>query len=150
MEESGSYRIRFPNTDGLESEAVIVNTAGGVAGGDDFGVSIAANGQCTDRGDDRCGGKRSIAAIDAPARMNVSLSVASGAALRWLPQETILFDQTRLHRDITVDLDDTASAADGRGGCVRPHGHERDRPAAANWSTAGAFAATAGWSSPKR
>ncbi len=42
VEESGSYRIRFPNTDGIESEAVIVNTAGGVAGGDDFSVSIAA------------------------------------------------------------------------------------------------------------
>lgn len=108
VEESGSYRIRFPNTDGLESEAVIVNTAGGVAGGDDFGVSIAAKDNAR-IAVTTAAAEKIYRAIDAPARMNVSLSVASGAALRWLPQETILFDQTRLHRDITVDLDDTAS-----------------------------------------
>lgn len=108
VEESGSYRIRFPNTDGVESEAVIVNTAGGVAGGDDFGVSIAA----TDGARiavTTAAAEKVYRAIDLPARMAVSLSVASGAALRWLPQETILFDQTRLHRDIVVDLDDSAS-----------------------------------------
>ncbi len=108
VEESGSYRIRFPNTDGLESEAVIVNTAGGVAGGDDFGVSIAASDNAR-IAVTTAAAEKIYRAIDAPARMNVALSIASGAALRWLPQETILFDQTRLHRDITVDLDDTAS-----------------------------------------
>ena len=41
VDEAGSYRIRFPNLSGLEAEAVILNTAGGVAGGDDFSISIA-------------------------------------------------------------------------------------------------------------
>lgn len=108
VEESGSYRIRFPNTDGRESEAVIVNTAGGVAGGDDFSVAVAAKGNAQ-LAITTAAAEKIYRAIDAPARMNVSLSVASGAALRWLPQETILFDRTRLHRDIKVDLDDTAS-----------------------------------------
>ncbi|ARQ00637.1 urease accessory protein UreD [Pseudorhodoplanes sinuspersici] len=108
VEESGSYRIRFPNTDGIESEAVIVNTAGGVAGGDDFSVSIAASDNAR-LAVTTAAAEKIYRAIDTPARMNVSLSVASGAALRWLPQETILFDETRLHRDISVDLDDTAS-----------------------------------------
>ena len=107
MDESGSYRIRFPNTDGIESEAVIVNTAGGVAGGDDFSVSIAATNQAR-LAVTTAAAEKIYRAIDRPARMSVALSVASGASLRWLPQETILFDQTRLHRDITVDLDDSA------------------------------------------
>lgn len=107
VEESGSYRIRFPNTDGIESEAVIVNTAGGVAGGDDFAVSIAARDNAR-IAVTTAAAEKIYRAIDRPARMNVSLSVTSGAALRWLPQETILFDETRLHRDITVDLDDSA------------------------------------------
>jgi urease accessory protein len=107
VEESGSYRIRFPNTDGIESEAVIVNTAGGVAGGDEFRVSITATDNAR-LAVTTAAAEKIYRAIDRPARMHVSLSVASGAALRWLPQETILFDQTRLHRDIAVDLDGTA------------------------------------------
>src|SRR3569833_4460914 len=39
VHESGSLRVRFPNTqDGLE--AVIVNTGGGMTGGDEFRVDI--------------------------------------------------------------------------------------------------------------
>ena len=41
MHESGSLRVRFPN--GLSRDtldAVVVNTAGGMTGGDDFGIDI--------------------------------------------------------------------------------------------------------------
>jgi urease accessory protein len=103
VDEAGSYRIRFPNTEAAESEAVIVNTAGGVAGGDDFSVSIEAKGRAR-LAVTTAAAEKVYRAIDAAARMTVSLSVAEGAALRWLPQETILFDQARLQRSIDVDL----------------------------------------------
>ncbi len=101
--EEGSFRIRLPDVNGPESEAVIINTAGGVAGGDDFSIAIDA----------RPGAKLAVLtaaaekvyrAIDAASRMNVRLSVSAGAALRWLPQETILFDGARMHRSIEVDV----------------------------------------------
>jgi urease accessory protein len=38
----------------------------------------------------------------------VTLAVAAGGALAWLPQETILFDRARLRRSIVVDLADDA------------------------------------------
>src|SRR5262249_22275751 len=38
------------------------------------------------------------------ARMDVSATVADGAELTWLPQETILFDRARLARTITIAL----------------------------------------------
>ncbi len=38
----------------------------------------------------------------------MKLAVAAGAALTWLPQETILFDQAVLHRRIDVELADDA------------------------------------------
>ena len=41
--------------------------------------------------------------------MRIKLEVATGAALAWLPQETILFDRARINRSIEVDL-----AADAR------------------------------------
>ena len=43
-------------------------------------------------------------AVDAASRIDVRLSVAAGAVLRWLPQETILFDGARLHRSMEVDV----------------------------------------------
>ena len=40
VHESGSLRVRFPNSE-KNLEAVIVNTGGGMTGGDRFSVSIA-------------------------------------------------------------------------------------------------------------
>src|SRR6476619_7803745 len=40
VREEGSLRVRFPGPASAELEAVIVNTAGGVAGGDRFGLDV--------------------------------------------------------------------------------------------------------------
>ena len=42
VREEGSLRIRFPRTISDELEAVLVNTAGGIAGGDDLELRFAA------------------------------------------------------------------------------------------------------------
>ena len=107
VHESGSLRVRFPNThDGLE--AVIVNTGGGMTGGDDFAVEIDVAAEA-----------RLVAGTAAAEKierstgpdtaMNVRLSVGANARLAWLPQETILFDRARLKRRIDVDLAEGAS-----------------------------------------
>lgn len=106
--EEGSFRIRFPNTSGAEAEAVIVNTAGGIAGGDDFALSVAV-GEGAQLAVTTAAAEKIYRAIDKEARMDVSLRVANTGRLRWLPQETILFDEARLHRTITVDLTGGAS-----------------------------------------
>ena len=108
VHEDGSLRVRFPNAAGEALEAVIVNTGGGMTGGDRFAVEIAL-------GD----GARLIASTAAAekiyrstgseAEMDVRLAVGKGARLAWLPQETILFDSARLSRRIEVDLADDAS-----------------------------------------
>src|SRR5436190_4703842 len=41
LREEGALRLRCPGPPSPELEAVIINTAGGVAGGDDFAVDIA-------------------------------------------------------------------------------------------------------------
>jgi urease accessory protein len=43
-------------------------------------------------------------AADAPSRLRTRLTVEAGAALEWLPQETILFDRCALDRRLEVDL----------------------------------------------
>ena len=42
MHEAGSLRVRCPGAPAAELEAVLINTAGGVAGGDRFSLDIAA------------------------------------------------------------------------------------------------------------
>src|ERR1700675_4026323 len=42
LHESGSLRVRFPSPEADGLSAVFVNTAGGIAGGDAFGIEIAA------------------------------------------------------------------------------------------------------------
>ena len=106
--ESGSYRIRFPNMSGAEAEAVIVNTAGGVAGGDTFSVAISV-GEGASLAVTTAAAEKVYRALDRESRMDVRLKVAGGGALRWVPQETILFDAADLHRRIDVELADDAA-----------------------------------------
>jgi urease accessory protein len=108
VHEDGSLRVRFPNAAPAALEAVIVNTGGGMAGGDRFAIEVALEA-----------GSRLIAGTAAAekvyrsngpdAEMTVRLDLAEGARLAWLPQETILFDQARLSRRIDVELAPGAS-----------------------------------------
>jgi len=107
VHESGSLRVRFPNThDGLE--AVIVNTGGGMTGGDDFTIDIAVEaGAHLVAG--TAAAEKIYRSTGPDTAMNVRLSVGTGGRLAWLPQETILFDRARLKRRIDVDLAEGAS-----------------------------------------
>jgi urease accessory protein len=100
--ETGGLRWRFPRV-ASPCEAVIVNTGGGVAGGDflrielDLGQSaeVAATTPAAER----------IYRSDGPAaRIEARLSLASRARLLWLPQETLLFDSARLERTLAIDM----------------------------------------------
>ena len=106
--EQGSLRVRFPGPAARELEAVLVNTAGGMAGGDRFAIDIAARAGAQLMVGTAAAEKIYRANVDA-TEVAVRLEAAAGAALRWLPQETILFDRARLDRRIDVDLAEGAS-----------------------------------------
>jgi urease accessory protein len=108
VHEQGGLRVRCPGPPAGELEAMIVNTAGGMAGGDhfdlDFAVGPGARLLVTSAAAEKVYRTRG-----AETTIAVKLDVAAGGALAWLPQETILFDKARLQRSIDVDL-----AADAR------------------------------------
>jgi len=108
LSESGGLRMHFPGARKRELEAVLINTAGGVAGGDRFDLDIAAGAQARLAVFTAAAEKvyRSLGPI---SRIGIKLSAGAGASLAWLPQETILFDGAGLERTIDVDL-----AADAR------------------------------------
>jgi urease accessory protein len=106
--EQGSLRVRFPGGGRQELEAILVNTAGGMAGGDRFDIDVAVE-------DDAqllvgtTAAEKIYRSLGPATAVTVRLALARGARLRWLPQETILFDRARLARRIEVDLEESAS-----------------------------------------
>jgi urease accessory protein len=103
VHEAGSLRVRCPGAPAAELEAVIINTAGGVAGGDRFALDIAA-GQGTRLVVTTAAAEKVYRTLGPDSTIDVKLDVGPGASLAWLPQETILFDRARLSRSIEVDL----------------------------------------------
>ena len=108
LHESGSLRVRFPSPEGDGLSAVLVNTAGGIAGGDRLSVEVTL-GEGAHLTLTTAAAEKVYRAQDEGAELKISLKVADGARLAWLPQETILFDQARLSRRIDIDLSDGAS-----------------------------------------
>lgn len=108
LHESGSLRVRFPSPEGEGPSGVFVNTAGGVAGGDNFDIDIAA-GEHSRLTLTTAAAEKVYRAPAAAAQLSIALKVAAGAHLGWLPQETILFDRARVHRRFDIELDDAAS-----------------------------------------
>lgn len=106
--ESGGYRARFPTSHDGRCEAVLINTAGGMAGGDrartqialDAGVQAVVTTQAAEK---------IYRSQGSDTHVDTEIAVAPGAELAWLPQETILFSGARLARSLSVDL-----AADSR------------------------------------
>jgi urease accessory protein len=104
VHESGSLRVRFPNCNSQTAlEAVIVNTAGGMAGGDRFDVDVKV-GAGARLSITTAAAEKIYRSLGPDTDIGVKLDVGPGGALAWLPQETIMFDQARLRRSIDVDL----------------------------------------------
>jgi urease accessory protein len=100
--------VRFPSAESGELSAVLVNTAGGIAGGDRFDIDIAA-GEASCLVVTTAAAEKIYRASGAAAELNIALKAAPRAHLCWLPQETILFDRARISRRIDVDLAEDAS-----------------------------------------
>jgi urease accessory protein len=103
LHEDGSLRLRFPNTDAGALEAVILNTAGGMTGGDRFGIDIDV-GEGASLLIGTTSAEKIYRSLQGDVDVDVRLTVGKGAHLAWLPQETILFDRARYARRIEVDL----------------------------------------------
>ena len=102
--EQSPIRIMFPRTGSRPvEEAVIVNTGGGVAGGDRLecsvtalpGASIAVTSQAAEK---------VYRALYEPANVVTRLKAQRSAKLAWLPQETIVFNFARLQRTTEIEL----------------------------------------------
>jgi urease accessory protein len=111
LRQVGCLKARFPRcvTPGW-MDIVMLNTGGGVAGGDrlELAFAVGPGGQATIAAQAAERFYRARAA-DAPSHVRTHLTVGPAAALEWLPQETILFDRSALDRRLEIDLASDAS-----------------------------------------
>lgn len=101
---SGACRMLFPRRRDGVLEAVMLNTSGGITGGDTISTQITAAAH-TNLTLTSQAAERAYRSIDAqPGRIRTQIDLHSGARLDWLPQETILFDGCALDRALDIDL----------------------------------------------
>ena len=102
--QQSPIRILFPNTGrAAVEEAVLINTAGGIAGGDRLKISVTAVGSASVAVTSQAA-ERVYRALSQAARISTKLSASETAKLAWLPQETIIFNLARLSRETEIDL----------------------------------------------
>jgi urease accessory protein len=103
--QSDPCRALLPAPDpGEPLTAVLITTAGGLTGGDRLRLSVAADAGAAALCTPQAAEKIYRSPDDSAATIDLTLDVAAGAALEWLPQEMILFDGARLDRRIAVAL----------------------------------------------
>ncbi len=108
--QEGCLKARFPSSPpGAPVSIVLMNNAGGVAPGDrlDCAVTVDAGAAASvvSAGAERFYRGRPG---DGAAFVRTRISLGAGAALEWLPQESILFDATALDRTLSVEMADGA------------------------------------------
>jgi urease accessory protein len=106
--QDGCAKIRLPHTHDDTMQAVIINTAGGLTGGDEIcWQAEAAPGANLVLTTQAC--ERVYRSTGLDAQVRTQLRVGAGAHVDWLPQETILFQKGRLNRSLDVDLAEDAT-----------------------------------------
>jgi urease accessory protein len=105
--QSGCLRMRLPRGESAAEApcAVLINTAGGIAEADRLEQRIAW-GEHTVATVTTQAAEKVYRALATGSDISTQLSISRGARAEWLPQETILFNQARLRRDIRIVLEE--------------------------------------------
>ncbi|SHH95180.1 urease accessory protein UreD [Marivita hallyeonensis] len=109
LRQQGSAKVLMtPARDAVEG--IILNTSGGLTGGDTLAIQADAQSHARLRLTTQAA-ERVYRSPDARfARVRNTLTVAEGGRIDWLPQETILFQNGALRRSLRVDMAPEAHA----------------------------------------
>lgn len=101
--QQGCAKAILPRMRGGDPEVVLINTAGGLTGGDRiaYALEVGARARLTATTQ---AAERVYRSTGETARVETLLVAGAAATLDWLPQETILFDAARLERRLTVEM----------------------------------------------
>ncbi len=101
--QQGCLKARLPRQRAAAHEAVLINTSGGLTGGDALNTNVAWQTEtCATITTQAC--ERIYRSTGDDASIVSRLTVAEHATAYWLPQETILFEGARLNRRTHASL----------------------------------------------
>jgi len=108
LHQQGSAKAMLPRVHGPVPEVVFLNTSGGLTGGDRLsyaldvpaGAEVTATTQTAERG---------YASPGPAAQVAVTARVGAGGRLNWLPQETLIYEDSHVSRETNVELSGDAS-----------------------------------------
>jgi len=109
LHQSGSLKALFPQQSGPDFQAVLINTAGGITGGDSFSITARAATDSRLVLTTQAAERAYRAQPGQVGRLENRVVVEKGAHVNWMPQETILFQGCSLARFLHVDMQAGAS-----------------------------------------
>ncbi|WP_300015315.1 urease accessory protein UreD [uncultured Roseobacter sp.] len=105
LRQSGALKLLFPRNNDL-LETTLINTAGGITGGDRFEVAATATNGSNLTLTTQAAERAYRAQAGQIGRIKTRLTVEDGARLNWLPQETILYEASAISRRLDVEVAD--------------------------------------------
>lgn len=101
--QNGCAKVLLPRNFLPTPEAVIINTSGGVTGGDrlEYAAAVEAGAALTVTTQ---AAERVYKASSGVAGISNNLNIAEESRIEWLPQETILFEGSALKRQLNVEM----------------------------------------------
>jgi len=104
--QSGCCKILNPKNYNEFKELVLINTAGGITCNDNIEINAVINNSqlnvCTQTAE------KIYAGIGDPARVEININL-NNSTMYWLPKELILFDNSKLRRNININLSDNSN-----------------------------------------
>ena len=104
LRQSGCLKALLPENHQPHPDVVLVNTAGGLTGGDQLKQTFQLSGQasvsCTSQAAERI-----YRASSGTALIETRATLKQSSEFCWFPQETIVFDGAALNRSLTINLD---------------------------------------------
>ena len=99
--QSGCCKVLNPNSYNGNNELVLINTAGGITCNDKIEINTFIENSelsiCTQAAE------KIYAGIGDPARVEININL-NNSTMYWLPKELILFDNSKLRRNININL----------------------------------------------
>ena len=104
--QSGCCKILNPKNYNEFKELVLINTAGGITCNDNIDINANINNSklsiCTQAAE------KIYAGIGDPARVEININL-NNSTMYWLPKELILFDNSKIRRNININLSNNSN-----------------------------------------
>jgi len=101
--QSGCLKALMPKNYSHVPEVVLINTAGGITGGDRLCICVELREKVQATVTTQTAERIYKASHDL-GKIEVQLDLKQASSLDWVPQETILFDKSAVKREITVNM----------------------------------------------